>query len=153
MSILFMMERNLSNFWKCLIFHYSTVCITQKIVLKAKDLIKIYFIIHEGKKPVKFVTLSILKRGPKIDMSILFMMERNLSNFWKCLIFHYSTVCITQKIVLKAKDLIKIYSFIHEGKKPVKFITLSMSNFWKVFLQSLHLCLFFALKGFFLCYF
>ena len=57
---------------------YSTVCITQKIVLKAKDLIKKNFI-HEGKKPVKFVTLSILKRGPKID--ILFMKERNLSNF------------------------------------------------------------------------
>ena len=105
MSILFMMERNLSNFWKCLIFHYSTVCITQKIVLKAKDLIKIYFIIHEGKKPVKFITLSILKRGPKIDMSILFLMERN------------------------------------------------MSNFWKIFLQSLHLCLFFALKVGFLCHF
>ena len=41
--------------------------------------------IHERKKPVKFVTLSIKhfenKRGPEIDMSILFMKERNLSNF------------------------------------------------------------------------
>ena len=50
--------------------------------LSEKGTFKSHFaFIHEGKKPVKFVTLSILKRGPKIDMSILFMMERNLSNF------------------------------------------------------------------------
>ena len=80
--------------------------------------------------------------GPKIDMSILLMKERNLSNFLqqsflkgnfiknlllfmkerkkplKCQICKYRC---SQKGTLK-----RHVAFIHEGKKPVKFLTLNI---------------------------
>ena len=107
MSILFIMERNLSNFWKCLIFHYLTVCITQKIFLKAKDLIQIYFIIHEGKKHVKFLKNFLTKFTfmsifcPKRGFFVSFFQK----NFHYCeglwfLIFHYShRIYLVKKLV------------------------------------------------------
>ena len=94
LRILFNLDR---IFWKCLIFHYLTVCITQKIVLKAKDLIQIYFIIHEGKKHVKFLKVFLTKFTfmsifcPKSGFFVSFFKK----NFHYCegvwfLIFHYS---------------------------------------------------------------
>ena len=102
--------------------------------------------IHEGKKPVKFVALSILVRGPKIDMSILFMKERNLSNFlqWrfskdnfnkqfafvyerkkplKCQIWNYRC---SQKGKLKRQIV-----FIHDGKEPLNTLTRNVALFMR----------------------